>query len=124
VEGFRRFALNDPEIYRLTFERVSAQVLHQQAVGSAAIGAYHSLAQRVARLREAGGIHPDRSDETCVYVFHSACQGLASTELAGEPPPDGPGMWPLVQRVDMAALWRDALTGLVAGFAGAPEVAQ
>lgn len=124
VEGFRRFALSDPEIFRLTFERVSSDVLHQRAVGVAAIDAYNALAERIGRARAGGSIHPDRSDQACVFAFHSFCQGLASTELAGKAPPEGTGMWPVVEQVDMAALWRDALTGLVAGFATAPEVPQ
>lgn len=124
VDAFRGFAIHDPEIFRLTFEQVSAQVLHQQPVTRAAIAAYRALAARVAALRAAGGIHPDRSDEVCIFAFHSTCQGLASCELAGRPPPEGPGFWPMVERLDMAALWDDALTGLVAGFGTVPTLAQ
>jgi AcrR family transcriptional regulator len=123
VDGFRPFALEDPEVFRLTFERVSAEVLHQEPVAAAALANYRALAQMVSRARGIGAVHHDRSDETCILSFHATCQGLASCEIAARPYPEGPGMWPMVD-VDMAALWRDALTSLVAGFAEPPAVAQ
>jgi AcrR family transcriptional regulator len=124
VDGFRGFAMEETEVFRLTFERVSAAVLRQERVSRAAYASYRALATHVARLRAAGGIHEDRSDEVCVLTFHSLCQGLAVSELAAVPPPDGPGFWPMARHLDLTAVWRDALTGLVGGFASPPVVAQ
>ena len=121
VEGFRPFAVTDPEVFRLTFEQVSARVLQQRPVAEAARASYEALARLVVRVREAGAIHRDRSDEACILMFHATCQGLASCELAAQPPPAGPGMWPMASRLDLEGVWRDALTGLVTGFAEAPQ---
>jgi AcrR family transcriptional regulator len=124
AEAFRGFALEEPEIFRLTFEQVSAEVLQHRQVARAAYASYEALGTKVRRAREAGLVHADRSDEVCILEFHSLCQGLASAELAAQPPPSGPGFWPMVRGVDLAAVWRDALGSLVEGFASPPEVAQ
>lgn len=124
IDGFRGFATDEPEIFRLTFEQVSAQVLEQRQVARAAYDSYQALAERVRRARELGAIDPGRSDEACVFAFHSLCQGLASSELAARPTPVGPGFWPMARHLDLAAVWGDALTGLVEGFRSAPEIAQ
>jgi hypothetical protein len=120
VEGFRAFALGDPEVFRLTFEQVSAEVLRQKRVSRAAYASYAALVERVQRARQAGAVHPERPDEQCVLQFHSLCQGLASAELASRRPPEGPGFWPMAGALDMRAVWRDALRGLVTGFASPP----
>lgn len=119
VEGFRSFAIEQPELFRLTFERVSREVLAQPEVGRAAQASLDALVARITRARDAGLVHPDRSDMVCAFEFHSLCQGLASSELSAMP--RGPGMWPILRERDPAPLWRDALTGLVAGFAAPPE---
>ena len=124
VEAFRAFALEEPEIFRLTFEQVSAEVLQHKQVARAAYASHQALGSWVSRAREAGLVHPDRSDEVCILEFHSLCQGLASAELSARRPPDGPGFWPMARGLDLAAVWRDALGGLVAGFASPPELAQ
>ena len=123
VQAFRPFALEEPEIFRLTFEQVSAEVLQRKSVARAAYASYRALAARVARAREAGAVHPSRSDAACVLAYHSLCQGLAASELAALPPPLGPGFWPMVGDLDLAAVWRDALTSLVAGFRSEPDFA-
>ena len=118
--AFREFALEEPEMFRLTFEQVSAEVLGHDRVAEAALDAYRALRVSVRRARAAGAVHPDRSEESCCFAFHSACQGLAASELAAQAPPRGPGFWPMVADVDLAALWRDALGSLVEGFAAPP----
>lgn len=116
AEGFRSFAVEDPQMFRLTFEQVSAEVLQQRQVRDAARRSYACLASRVAAARSAGGIHESRSDESCVFAFHALCQGLAAGELAARPVPDGPGFWPTTRGADMAAMWWDGLGALVHGF--------
>ena len=119
-EGFRGFAIEEPALFRLTFERVSREVLQQATVVQAARASYDTLVSAISRARDAGLVHPDRSDLTCAFQFHGLCQGLASGELASQPAP-GPGFWAMMRGHDMPATWRDALTGLVAGFAHPPE---
>jgi AcrR family transcriptional regulator len=118
VEGFRAFALEEPALFRLTFEQVSADLLAQESVARAARDSYASLLVWVRRLRATGGVHPDRSDAWCCFAFHAACQGLASCELASWSPPEGPGMWAqVVDTRHIAPLWVDTLTGVVRRFA-------
>ncbi|WP_122816620.1 TetR/AcrR family transcriptional regulator [Nocardioides pantholopis] len=121
AEAFRCFALEQPELFRLTFEQVSAEVLRQERVARAALGSYEALRGRVQRARAAGLVHPDRSDEQCVLAFHSLCHGLAAAELASRRPPDGPGFWPMLRAADLAPVWCDALAGLVRHLGSVPE---
>jgi hypothetical protein len=92
-------------------------------VSAAAGDAYRALARWVRRAREAGLVHPDRPDASCILMFHATCQGLASCELSALPPPEGPGMWPMVDRGAFEVLWRETLTALVAGFTTQPAPA-
>lgn len=120
VVGFRSFALEDPQIFRLTFEQVSAEVLKQPRVGIAASRAFDALKSKVEALRAAGGVHPDRDVTECVFAFHSLCQGMAAGELAARPVPEGPGFWRSMQASDFVAVWTRALEALVRGFADRP----
>ena len=120
--AFRDFAVSEPESFRLTFEQVSAEVLAQQPVARAAADTYVALRDRIRRVRDAGSIHPDRTDEACAFALHSLCQGLAASELSARTPPDGPGFWPMAADLDIAAVWWDALSGLVGSFATQPAV--
>jgi AcrR family transcriptional regulator len=120
THGFRAFALEGPALFRLTFEQVSAEVLRQHRVTEAARSSYAALEERVARARAAGRVHPDRSDGDCIFVFHATCQGLASCELAAQPPPRGPGFWRGRTASDLDAAWHDTLTAVVTGFGTPP----
>jgi AcrR family transcriptional regulator len=117
ADGFRAFAIGEPEIFRLTFEQVSAEVLARPRVGRAALGAYQALERRVVRAQQAGTVHRSRSVESVVFAFHSTCQGLASAELAAAPPPRGPGFWPMLAGRDLRPVWADTLGALVTGLA-------
>lgn len=118
--AFRSFAVEHPGLFRLTFEQVSANVLQQKQVARAAYASYDALVTWISRARSAGLIHPSRTDEATAFGFHSLCQGLASCELAAQPPP-GPGFWPMMRGQDLGAAWRDALGAFVAGLASAPR---
>ena len=117
AEGFRSFAIEDPQMFRLTFEQVSAEVLQQPQVAKASWGAYTALASRVSAARDAGAIHESRTDVSCVFAFHSLCQGLAAGELSARPAPDGAGFWPMLRGTDLEEEWRIAIGALVRGFA-------
>jgi AcrR family transcriptional regulator len=116
VQGFRTFALEEPALFRLTFEQVSAELLAHEPVARAGYDSYRALRARVRRLRDAGGVHPHRTDVACCFAFHATCQGLASSELASWQPPRGPGFWAMVDAYDLAPVWHDTLTGLVQRF--------
>ncbi len=120
ADGFRSFAIEDPELFRLTFEQVSAEVLAQEQVARAALASFKALLGWIRRARDAGAIHADRTDEAIAFEFHSFCQGLASSELSAQPSP-GPGFWPMMKSHDLRAVWRDGLTAYVAGL-GAPPL--
>jgi AcrR family transcriptional regulator len=113
VEGFRAFALEEPALFRLTFEQVSAELLAHEPVARAGYDSYRALCARIRRLRDAGGVHPHRTDVACCFAFHATCQGLASSEMASWRPPTGPGLWAMFDVADLAPVWRDTLTGLV-----------
>lgn len=117
VDGFREFAVSDPELFRLTFEQVSAEVLQQVRVRAAAYRSFEALKTRVEALRDAGGVHPDRTVDSCVFAFHALCQGLAAGELSARPVPEGPGFWPMMKGVDYRQIWARALEALVQGLA-------
>lgn len=116
VQGFRTFALEEPALFRLTFEQVSAELLAHEPVARAGYDSYRALRARIRRLRDAGGVHPHRTDVACCFAFHATCQGLASSEMASRKPPDGPGLWAMFDVADLAPVWHDTLTGLVERF--------
>lgn len=120
VAGFRTFATEEPALFRLTFEQVSAEVLAHEPVAQAGYDSYRALRARIGHLRDAGGVHPDRTDVACCFAFHATCQGLASSEMAYWRPPRGPGLWAMFDVADLAPVWRDTLTGLVERFALPP----
>ncbi|SHK74579.1 transcriptional regulator, TetR family [Pseudonocardia thermophila] len=124
MQGFRTFALEEPVLFRLTFEQVSAELLENEAVAQTAYDTYRALRSRVRRLRAAGGVHPDRTDVACCFAFHATCQGLCSSEMSTWQPPDGPGFWGMLHGADLAPVWHDTLTGLVARFRHPPGEAD
>lgn len=121
VESFRTFALEEPALFRLTFEQVSAELLAQKPVAEAALDSYRALRARIRRLRDAGGVHPHRTDVACCFAIHATCQGLASSEMASWSPPNGPGLWAMGDRADLTSVWRDTLVGLVERFTLPPD---
>ncbi|MDX1658693.1 MAG: TetR/AcrR family transcriptional regulator [Nitriliruptorales bacterium] len=115
MEGFRPFALAHPGLFRLTFQRVPAEVVSDATVSEAAFASYRSLVRWIERAQESGAID-GRPAEELAFAFHSCCLGLATSELSREPPPVGGNFWEPVRDVDGADLWRGALEALVTGF--------
>lgn len=104
VEGFRRYALERPNLFRLAFGRLFPveDTPDVESVKRASILALHA---RVKRCCEAGlfGARPARE---VTWLCNAFCQGLASVELSGWFPPDS----------DPERLWRDGLTAFVEGL--------
>lgn len=124
IQGFRPFALQHPALYRLTFERVSTEVLADTAVRQAAEASHLALMVRIRRAQEAGVID-DRPKRLVSFAFHSLCQGMAGGELAAPPRPGEPGLWEILDSNAMEACWEQALTALIRGMApGAGNHAQ
>jgi AcrR family transcriptional regulator len=120
VEGFRRFAVERPQLFRLTFEQVRASTLAEPDVAPAALDSFEALLHWVRRAREAGLVD-ERPDVEAAFGFHSLCVGLANGELAAQPPPAGAAFWPMLGQEPRAELWRRALAAFVRGLApGAP----
>lgn len=116
VIAFRGFALERPQLFRLTFERVTTEAVTDEDTRRAALASYLALRRRIRRAIEAGDL-ADRPEEEIAFAFHACCQGLAGGELSREPPPVGNRFWEPVHGIDGAHLWRVALTALVAGLA-------
>jgi AcrR family transcriptional regulator len=115
IDGFRAFATQRPHLFRLTFERVTSDLLEDADVRQSAERAYDALARRADRVIEHHQLRQDSAE--VVLQFHSLCQGLATSELQAQPPPVGSGFWPMLRGADMEALWRSALRAYVSGLA-------
>lgn len=115
IEGFRAFALGHPGLFRLTFERLQAEVAEDSETGHASLDSYTALTEWIERARDAG-VLVDRPTNEIAFAFHACCLGLATSELSREPPPIGSGFWRPVQGVDGLHLWRTGLEALVTGF--------
>jgi hypothetical protein len=116
VHGFRRFAIERPHLFRLTFERLPPDFIENPTVFATLTEAYEALAGWIRRAQEAGVVD-DRPVPELAFIFHSTCQGLATNELLRRPPPDGSGMWANTHRADPVDLWEHALHALVRGLA-------
>jgi len=118
VDGFRVFATERPHLFRLTFERLTAETVENPDVRLRARGAYQALVRWVGRAQTAGVVD-DRPEAALAFEFHATCVGLATTAASRRPPPDGPGFWLPVEDASDEDLWRGALTALVRGMAPA-----
>lgn len=116
IAAFRRFAVERPHLFRITFERPVAGIVSTPTVGSAAMASYEVLSGWVRRAQAAGLIE-DRPIVEIVFAFHAMNLGLASSELSREPPPIGSNFWVPAWGIDAESLWRTALEALVAGLA-------
>lgn len=115
LDGFRRFAVDHPALYRLSFERVTAETVMSAEVEAALFGAYDALLRWIRRARGTGML-AGLSDDEVAFGFHALCQGLAAGELSREPPPIGANFWIPVRDLSGERLWRIALDALVTGL--------
>ncbi len=117
--GFRRFALERPHLFRITFDQISEDIYSQPETYPALFASFHSLELRFKRALEAGLLAPRPMIEM-VLMYHSFCCGLAANELSSKPPPVGANFWKIAKDVDFAALWENALAAFVRGLGPAP----
>jgi AcrR family transcriptional regulator len=104
---FRRFALEHPALLRIGFqnEGTSPELAYQ--FGDASDQALAALQDRFARLAEVGRLET-RCIPQAICAFDALCQGLAALELRGHMLP-----------ANAEAMWRYALSALVAGWRAA-----
>ena len=104
IQAFRRTALEHPSLYSLVFLRIVPDLeLGPPGYVEVASGAFARLEALVARV-DLGG---DRRARDAAHAVHALTEGLASMELRG-------GM---LDPGTAEAVWRDALTALLLGFA-------
>lgn len=111
--AFRTFAIENPMMFRLTFERTQAEVFSADRVTQAAIASYEALINLIERGQQLRDIDPSRSPDEIAFMIHSVCQGLASSELAAKPPPIGAGMWLRLGDYDRTIAWDHLLQTVV-----------
>jgi AcrR family transcriptional regulator len=107
AQGFRRWALAHPQLFRLVFEARPPAVAPEPEDSQAGLEAFEQLLIRVRRCREAGLIGP-APDPVVAMSFHALCEGLASVELRGR--------FPLRPDQKPEEVWAQALGALVDGF--------
>jgi AcrR family transcriptional regulator len=105
---FRRFALEHPALFSIGIQRTLTSSQLWPQFRAAASEARAVLSRRLARLQDRellGG----RTVADASIQFHALCEGLAALELRDALPGH-----------DAERIWRDGLTGLIAGFAITP----
>lgn len=109
VEGFRRFALEHPELFRLFFAMQVQRPRLSDESNATRVEALNTLVQRVERARAAGllGTH---TVQQVTMLWDVMCVGLAARESCGLIPPE-----------HGEVQWTDALRSLLAGL-GASRV--
>jgi len=80
IRGFRPFAIEHPDLFRLVF--VWSGIDLGPDVGAAGNVAFSRLEARLENAR-AAGVLADRPFSELGLEFHALCQGLASVELCG-----------------------------------------
>jgi AcrR family transcriptional regulator len=111
MDGFRRWTLTHPALYRLTFDRFLVGPRRNRRVSSAGEAALEKLRARVRRACEAG-LLGERSVDQVILQVDALCEGIATVELRG-----------MLYKVDAEALARDALESLLQGMGALPAPA-
>jgi AcrR family transcriptional regulator len=113
VGVFRYVSITHPALYQIGVQQTAVGLDVSSQFRPAAWAAFQILESRFHRLRDAGQL-PDRATDEAAMQFHALCEGLAALELRG-----------VIASADADRLWREALSALLAGFAGpAPAAAQ
>lgn len=108
VCGFRAWALERPDLFRLAFEDWTTPV--RPADTEAGVQAFARLRSRIAHCVRAGAL-PAGCEAELGLAFHGLCEGLASLETRRRFPP--------FAELDPESMWRSALLAVVRGYAQA-----
>lgn len=108
VYGFRRFALEHPELFRLFFNQQMQRPRLSAESDAARLAAFRQLINLVERAKAAGilGAH---SVQQVTLLWDVMCVGLAAREFC----------W-LISPEQGEQVWTDALTALLAGLVTTP----
>jgi AcrR family transcriptional regulator len=105
LNGFRQYALEHPNLFRLAFERMIPEDRLYRAERSSG-GDAREVARRLVERCLVAGLFARRPVDLVVNQFHALCQGLAAMELQGR-----------FRGVNPVLVWTDAITVLLAGLA-------
>ncbi len=108
INVFRRFVLEHPALYRITFQRVVPAFEPGPELLEARESALSRLTAKVQRLETTGAL-PGLTVEEATLAFQAMCEGLANFELRGAIM----RMFPADREEDA---WRVAMVALVAGL--------
>lgn len=109
IDVFRRFVLDHPDLFRVTFQRQVPGFEPGPELLEARRTSYARLAAKVARLEPIGALG-DLGVDDALLQFQGLCEGLGNFEMRGDTMrilPDG----------GEEEAWRSAFTTLVRGFA-------
>ncbi len=112
VKGFRMFALEHPDLFRLFFTAQLPRPPLSAEANDSRLSALGQLVQRVERAHIAG-LLDGHSVEDVTLLWDALCTGLAMRE-----------MWCPMQPWESERIWTDALTALLIGLGAAPARGQ
>jgi AcrR family transcriptional regulator len=115
VEGFRRFALERPHLFRISFDAITIDVIGDPGAYRQLLRSFEALRSRVERAVQLGAVEP-RPTVEIVFAFHSFCHGLAVNELSRLPPPVGAGFWRFLDNTGGEELWQLGIGAFVKGL--------
>ena len=115
IQGFRRFALERPHLFRISFDQLTTDVIEDPGAYRQLLRSFEALRSRVERAVRMGVVEP-RPTVEIVFAFHSFCHGLAVNELSRLAPPIGAGFWRFLNDADGEALWRLGIGAFVNGL--------
>lgn len=110
VKGFRAFALNHPDLFRLVFTTQLPRARLTPETEATRMAALRQLTERIERLKKFG-VARGRSVGEVTLLVDVICSGLAMREICG-----------LVDRTHAERIWSDALGALLRGLS-TPAVA-
>jgi AcrR family transcriptional regulator len=105
---FRRFVVEHPTLFRITFQRVLPDFQPGPELLSVREDALRLLTQRVGRLDDAG-LLGDLPLADAVVAFQSACEGLGNLELRG-------AIMRMLPPGREEEVWRSSLQAVVRGL--------
>lgn len=106
VKGFRPFALEHPDLFRLFFTSQSSAPMSGADMTASRLAAYGQLVQLVERVHRAG-LLGTTSLEQATVLWDALCTGLALREICGP-----------IQPTEGERIWTEALEALLRGLAG------
>lgn len=109
VTVFRRFVVEHPALFRITFQRQVPGFTPGPELLAARRRSYARLVAKVARLGAAGQLG-GRTTEEALLQFQALCEGLGNFELRGD-------TMRILPAGGEETAWHDAFETLVRGFA-------